>query len=166
MDIRNWPMNRIMQLPDCCFGRRWLVACAAETAEAGDEYAIVGAGMPDRAVIWEINVTMEFAITQVVGLEFAWAERLVTTAAEWSGLQKMFPCQGQKDGADYNFWASSGSSVITANLKLPSPALGKRPSVRLDDGSTSGKDVTVYFTISSLPTEVPDWLNLAKASYP
>ena len=58
MDIRNWPMNRIMQLPDCCFSRRWPVGVSwlGEAVSVG--YDISEAGLPERCVIWEAGFVL------------------------------------------------------------------------------------------------------------
>ncbi len=121
-------------------------------------YAIVRTGVPDRAVIWEICLSGPVAVTLAFLFEFAWADALVTSPAQWSALQKMFPCQGDQDGADYNLSGCSGSGPSLRRLKLPSPASGLKPSMRVDKISTTGKLISAFFVVSSIPTEVPDCL--------
>ncbi len=57
MDIRNWPLSQIMQLPDAAFGRRWPVGLAYAFAGAGAEFDISEAALPERFVIWEVLST-------------------------------------------------------------------------------------------------------------
>ncbi len=158
MDIRDWSLDKIMQLPDCAFGRRWPVACAVESSSESDVYAIVETGVPDRAVIWEICFSGPVAVTLAFLFEFAWADALVTSPAQWSALQKMFPCQGIQDGVDFNLSGPAGSGPALRALKLPAPAAGLRPSMRVDMSSTTDKIVVACFVVSSMPREVPDCL--------
>lgn len=158
MDIRNWPLDRIMQLPDCVFGRRWPVICGGVVETETDVYSIVRTAIPDRAVIWEILVSTKTTVSIIAFFEFAWADQLPTTAAQWSRQEKMFPCQGVLDGVDYNIAGGGGVGYHITRLKLPSPAAGLRPAFRLDGASSDAAELCVTFIISSVPTEVPDWL--------
>ncbi len=158
MDVRNWPLDRIMQLPDHCFGRRWVIACGGLTDADTDVFTIVRTGVPDKCVIWEILVSAMSGLTVQIAVEFAWADQLVTTLAEWTRLQKMFPCQGVQDDGNFYFWTGGVGGLCLRRLRLTSPAAGLRPSVRLAGASGDGFNLTTLFVVSSLPTEVPDCL--------
>ncbi|GAH72945.1 unnamed protein product, partial [marine sediment metagenome] len=56
MDVRNWPADRIMQLPDHCFGRRWLVSVIGARSEIGPAFDISEAGLPEWTVIWNLTL--------------------------------------------------------------------------------------------------------------
>ena len=158
MDIRDWSLDKIMQLPDCCFGRRWLVSCAEYSVADTDVFAIVKTGVPDRAVIWELCVSVYFSMTMSVIIEFAWADTLPTTGAQWSALQKMFPCQGVQDGVDFNLFGGAGGDLVFRRLKVVSPASSLKPCVRIDGLTTPVKGVCASLIVSSIPKEVPDCL--------
>lgn len=158
MDIRDWPLGKIMQLPDCAFGPRWLVFCSAYSVLDTDVFAIVRTGVPDRAVIWEMGVSVYSAVTMNVEVEFAWADQLVTTAAQWSALPKMFPCQGLQDGVDFNFLTGGGGGQALRRLKFVSPSSSLKPCMRVGALTSAAKGIQANFVISSIPKEVPDCL--------
>lgn len=158
MDISNWPVGRIMQLPDWCFGNRWVVACDSGDYNVSDSFGIVRTGVPDRCVIWEIFVSQVGATSGLVRFELGWADQLVTTSAQWTALQKMFPCQGQQDRVDFRFGCLGDAPWHINGLRLVSPAAGLRPAIRNDGSGSTGITAQACFVISSLPKEVPDWL--------
>lgn len=158
MDIRNWPMDRIMQLPDGCFGRRWPVIAGGVTEGFTDRYYIVETGVPDRGVVWEIIITSQAAAINTVLFELAWGDQAPADAAAWTALQKMFPCQGIQDGADRGIACCGPGPWHLTKLRLPSPASGLRPVLRLDGAATAEILVCATLVISSIPNEVPDCL--------
>ncbi|MBA7532758.1 hypothetical protein ES705_24988 [subsurface metagenome] len=158
MNIRNWPMDQIMQLPDCCFGTRWPVSCGVTSSAVIDQFTIVKTGLPDRCVLWELLVLVKSEMAQLFQVEFAWGDQLPPDLSAWNQLQKMFPCQGVQDASNY-YWEGGGhGDLALRRLRMPSPASGQRPCMRVDKTSTAEYMVTAIFVVSSFPTEVPDWL--------
>ena len=65
MEIRNWPMDRIMQLPDHCFGRRFSVIFSGSVGAFGTSYFISELSLPDRCVLWELNMFSRTATADI-----------------------------------------------------------------------------------------------------
>ncbi len=164
MDIRNWPLDKIMQLPDCCFGRRYPIVFSLLTAAIARVFRISEIGLPERCVLWEIwaynwggPIDGLHINTRV---SFALGDQLPANAGEFDALETMFP----------EFDEISGDARITrvplhlVNLRKPYFTSGRRIVVSFEPGSIDALTNTVGLIVSSIPTEVPDWLVLGKAS--
>lgn len=57
MDISKWPLNKIMQLPDWCFGRRWWVGTYVGTQADTPNYFIIDESVPDIFVLWDVLIS-------------------------------------------------------------------------------------------------------------
>jgi len=55
MDISNWSIDRIMQLPDWCFGRKWNLITSYNVAKDTTEQWLVKQSLPERIVLWEFG---------------------------------------------------------------------------------------------------------------
>ena len=56
MDVSKWPLNKIIQLPDWCFGQRWWVGVNIGTALAEAVPFIIDESLPDVFVLWDVIV--------------------------------------------------------------------------------------------------------------
>jgi len=56
MDVKNWSFDRIMQLPDWCFGKRWWIGEYIGTTAAELVYFTIKDRLPDRFVLWSMLV--------------------------------------------------------------------------------------------------------------
>ncbi len=81
MDIRNWPLDRIMQLPDHCFGRRWPITLLTPVVQTVTYYDISEMALPEKCVIWEL-VFYGYGVLggELTGWSFALGDVLPTTA--------------------------------------------------------------------------------------
>lgn len=56
MDISKWPLDRIMQLPDWCFGRRWWVGKYVGTQADDPNLFIIEESVPDIFILWDVLI--------------------------------------------------------------------------------------------------------------
>ncbi|MBA7558059.1 hypothetical protein ES705_50848 [subsurface metagenome] len=56
MDVSKWPLEKIMALPDWCFGKRWWVGIYLGTAMAEAVPFIIDQSVPDVFVLWDVLV--------------------------------------------------------------------------------------------------------------
>jgi len=158
MNISNWPLNRIMQLPDNCFGQRYLMSCYIETDGTTKKWDISEMALPEVFVLWELNVLTTYMGSDLSFVRLALGDQLPTAVAQMDALEPLFPGFGVQ-GADPRVFRVSWAS----NLRFMKLRKAFRPSGRrliMEAYSTADKLPVVQagIVISSIPTEVPDWL--------
>ena len=158
MDIRDWPIDRIMQLPDCAFGRRWWVGVHGQIPAAVSTFLMSEEVLPERYVIWELFVTNVCnKLDHEVLIALSLGERLPATAAEFSTLNPMFP--GLRDRATpSDFSCQSGTNLVIPGIRKFKGEGSRKLVVSI---LTVGIEVLILdlgILVSSIPTEVPDWL--------
>jgi len=163
MDVRDFPMDWIMQLPDHCFGRRWPVSVGWPLSAAGTFYDISESGLPERCVIWEVLLNViSHGTNGLVVVNLALGDVLPTTAAEFQANEMLLRDFGWYNLAQFNITAGIGDQVSLRNLRVPVMAAGRRLIGRCISGA-QGSDAFLSIVVSSMPTEVPDWLISGRA---
>lgn len=158
MDIRNWAVDRIMQLPDCCFGRRWPVLLRFAATEGFQHYDISEMSLPEKCVLWELGFwCWDAAQTAPWFVSLKLGDQLPATDAEFVALADFMSGFGQYFGGVYRMSGVWNSSIWIRNLKVLIPSAGRRLVGRVTK-LTTNVDSRVVAVISSFPTEVPDWL--------
>ena len=56
MDISRWDIEKIMQLPDWCFGKRWWVGIYIGPAADEANYFLIPESVPDVFVLWDVLI--------------------------------------------------------------------------------------------------------------
>ncbi len=56
MDVSKWSIDRIMQLPDWCFGKRWWVGTYVGPAADEVNYFLIPESVPDVFVLWDVLI--------------------------------------------------------------------------------------------------------------
>lgn len=158
MRIDNWPLDRIMRLPDWCFGRRWWVGCYV--GDTGGRYAdyFVEEGLPDKFVVWGVlfaarspncleALRSTIRLIQMGGFDpngMAAAERLLKGISTPGILYEFYV---NSNGVT---WINAEREIIESN--------GRRIAVAGNGDQTIAYEMTIGVLISALPKEVPDWL--------
>ncbi len=158
MNIQSWPLDRIMQLPDHAFGRRWPVGLGFTLSGPGAKFDISEAALPDRMVVWGVNITAEGAGTATNHMKLAMAQKIPASEAELSASDLVFSGITSTDGGIGEFEATPAGGPMLDNLRMPVAAQGRRliGQCKRHVGASVGGTITLI--ISSVPTEVPDWL--------
>ncbi len=157
MDIRNWPIEKIMQLPNEAFGTREVLQLAVDLTSADPVYVISPAGLPDKMVIWEINVAARAAVIVTIHAGLAFGEQLPASDVEFDNLETVFPNVISSDGDRGEFEVSSSAGFDVTQGRFPVVVSGRRligKLTRHQGNATEGVIVVVY---SSIPTEIPDF---------
>ena len=151
-------MDRIMQLPDCCFGRRFPVFVELGVVGAGPAWDISEIGLPEACVFWNLTV-QSITSSSVAGFwRLALGDQLPVNVAMMDGFEPAFNGMGLQ-GREPRF-----NRVLVDAMYLAIPmrkivaASGRRLVLEVTGEILKSTIVRVSVTVSSMPTEVPDWL--------
>lgn len=95
MDVSGWTLAKRMELPDWCFGNKWIIGCPVKTLLTGTNYwGISEVSLPDPVCIWTLGCwvrTEEFvSLTTRIGLRAT----IPTSDVEMDAAIEMFPLLG------------------------------------------------------------------------
>lgn len=158
MDIRSWGYSRIMQLPDCVFGQRWLLISSFRVAAETRAFVINSQPMGEDVVLWGLEVYGRFNASTASGFKIALGERVPATEAAFNEMERLFK-------GDLENVVDEGLVLIGTHgnpiwkCRLPLHVSGRHFVMQYYNAhATDAIVVTFAFEISSMPTEVPDWL--------
>ena len=157
MDIRHWPLTEVMQLPDYCFGRRWLIGLDLLFTGANTHWAISTQSFPTTCVLWNLQFWQTWPNFYCTGLRLSLGTEVPTNVAEFNKLEPLLPGGGWHYGTFYfrpNVYSQHNFDKLRLVLHT-----NKRRLVMEADG-TSGKStrLQVIATISDIPKKAPNWL--------
>lgn len=158
MDIRNWGLHQIMQLPDSVFGRRYCVSCAKLAEQGATVWDISEIALPERAVLWEVTVFASTDAYSVASMRIALGDQQPTTAAMMSRLEPLIPGLGYQ-GPDPRYihpYAALGMHLV--RLKMPIATMGRRLVLETTAVDGANGSLTLATVWSAVPNEVPDCL--------
>lgn len=164
MRIDDWPINRIMQLPDWCFGSRWLVSCFAHVSGATVAIDMSEIQLPNEGVIWEVGIYQVYANAANLSVRLGLSHVLPASLAEFMLLEPLVPGFGSQ--------GPSPRAILTYHLAGPMyfplrryvEAQGKRLCLLAAGVQDKEQDVHAWAIVSSMPKEVPDWLVSGKVN--
>lgn len=158
MDVRNWPMDRIMQLPDHCFGTRFPVTLFYFGGVTIGSFDISLMGLPDKCVLWEINmIGFGTPVTNYWTLSMKLGDHIPATVPEFNALTNLHPSLGADVTGDRTFIMPDNQNFSIRRIKIPIEAQGRRV-VAMFRTSIDDNDLTCVLIFSNMPTEVPDCL--------
>ena len=163
MDIRNWGLDKVMQLPDWCFGRRWPIFCRVTAGEGSQLWDISELKLPDVCVVWEFGAWIARSSFEVDTFRLALGRFLPATAAQMDALEPLFNGLGAQGPGPRQIDAHRSGQLRMENLRMPVQAQGKNLILEATEATDKSGTIQVYIVISSIPTEVPDWLALGQA---
>ena len=158
MDIRDWPMDRIMALPDCCFGRRWPIGLGAEGDAVETVYNIAESALPDIFVLWEIAMVVTASFTAFVQFEIRLGDQLPVVAADFEAMELLLPGVQNSAGVRSAYTLIGTINRAIRGLRVPVKAQGRRLVVAYSALVEGAWAAEIDFVVSSVPKEVPDWL--------
>jgi len=158
MDVRDWPINQIMQLPDHCFGRRFSQIFRLTELTDTTKFYIHHLALPDVCVLWELwawNFAHYDQLTETwldtIRFRLALGDVLPITGPQFAALEEI-PL-----GA-YGVDEYLGSCLHLTRLRLPVIAQGRRVVVAGTAILPSDALFNLALVFSSIPNEVPDCL--------
>lgn len=166
MNISNWPIGRIMQLPDCCFGQKWLVTAEGYSANGARAWDMSELAYPDRMVLWEVNLCWVFSDDWGQRARIAMADVLPRTAGMMSAnvpLLQGIGIQGPEPRFIYSNIYGGNEKISLRKYMEPQ---GKRLVIEAYSTAEHYLRIRVHTVVSSMPNEVPEWLISGQGSVP
>lgn len=158
MDIRNWPMDRIMQLPDSAFGQKFPICVSSLGIELAPAWDISELGMPEVCVLWSLTLQSWSNSTNLMYYRLALGDQLPTAAAQVDILDPLIPGMGAQGGAPRRVVIHTSPMAITVPMRKLIPAMGRRIVLEVVSEAFKLVWVNVIAVVSSVPKEVPDCL--------
>ena len=163
MRIDDWPLERIMRLPDWCFGQRWPVGLYAATDAIGSVWDMAEIPLPDRCVLWEFTCYTSLIMNADTVFKVAIGHQMPTTAVQMNLLEPLMPGVGVQGTSPRPIHGNAYALISVTRLKKVIESAGRKVILQLTLGTALEQDLQVIMVFSSLPREVPDWLISAKA---
>jgi len=157
MNIADWPDHKMMSLPDHLFGERFVMAETIQIVGPDYGFAIVDAGLPDRAVIWEIFATSSMAATGEWNFRLLLSDTIPTTHAQCNGLESINPfCNTLLTGTGWLF--STGPNLLrVGNIRRLLRPQGRRMVIEVYNGAAATKKFMIGAVYSGVPKDLPEW---------
>lgn len=158
MDIRNWSMDQVMQLPDHCFGTKRLVAMCGEGMLTDPAFDICETGLGERTVVWGTSIWHLESAVAVGSVRFKLGDQLPATLAAFDALEDMFPEMVCVAGYRSVLTCTGYTGGTWLPMRRMFQTSGRRIVMALGMVGLSAGIVNAAILISSVPREVPDCL--------
>jgi len=156
MDIRGWPIDRVMQLPDCCFGPRFVVSVSGAQDGVGDTFGISDIAFPSQCVIWEYSIYFGDIHGDGEYYRLALAMDVPETVAEFSNLEPLFHGWGLPGIGPGQLWQGYGQNFAMRRLKILKDMQSRRLVLQCHGVALATVDVFAAVVVTSLPNDIPD----------
>lgn len=164
MDISNWGIGKIMQLPDWCFGRRFPISVAARSVNGAIAWDISEVALPERCVVWEF-IAWESYIEHVANyFRLAIGDQLPTAVAMMNALDPLFMGLGDQGAEPRQIRCPMSGNISFRRLRTPIETGNKRLIIEVVAQAAQSSWTSVVIVVSSVPREVPDWLISGRAA--
>lgn len=158
MDISRWSLDRIMQMPDWCFGRRWWVGTNLGTSLAEAVPFLVEESVPDVFVLWDVLVLSAAAEGQTrTDMTLRLCRQAPTTAnvRTFRRLLRGF----SEPTLYYEIQLPADIAIHLGPMRnLIEARNDKIGGIYKRLGATTAQEAQIAFLISGMPREVPDWV--------
>jgi len=158
MDLSRWPFDKIMQLPDWCFGMRWWVGTYVGTQAANPNYFTIEESVPDVFVLWDILIcSAGHTAASHLNITFRLCRQTLTsdTVKNFRRLLRNMSHRAQM----YDMHLPPVSVTHVGPMRNIIEARNDRSGGGFKlVGETANCENTVACLISGIPREVPDWV--------
>lgn len=159
IDIRAWPVDRIMCLPDHVFGQRWVVNSSQVIAGNTTNRWLVQRSLPNRFVLWSLRFGGLTEFPLYLAFKFAMGDQTPADEAAFDGNPRLFPGKLDTAGEEGDLYVS-GIDVREMNMRRMIQGDGLRFVCSCFNPSAAGTArITVSFEISSVPSTIPSCLS-------
>ena len=166
MNIDNWPLDKIMRLPDWCFGRRWWVGTYCGSATGTAFYGMSQETLPDKIVVWGVLITNRSPVClQAMRLTIRLGYRVPANVAEATALERLFKNISEPNIL-YEFYPQQNASIWINAERLLLETKGRHLCFVANGDQAIAYEMTAGVLISAMPQEVPDWLILGREENP
>lgn len=158
MRMDDWPLDKIMRLPEFVFGRRFVVSCVPISPIEGYGWDISEVALPETCVIWELVIQPLGLITGDERLRIALGVQLPTSHAQFMLLEPLFNGLGYQGPGPRGIASNRYFGIALRMLRLQVHAAGRKLVCEMGPGAAAEMSMNVMIVVSSVPKEVPDWL--------
>ncbi len=158
MDVSRWPLDKIMQLPDWCFGRRWWIGEYVGTTAGELVYITVHDRLPDFFVLWSMLVQgTDWTTGTGINLTVKLADRAADIDSFWKA-DRLFH-QIASEQYVYEFFLTVKGPFYLPYIRSVHESKNNRICIALKlRAETVPCENQIALLISSVPREVPDWV--------
>jgi hypothetical protein len=158
MDVSRWSLDKIMQLPDWCFGRRWWIGEYIGTTEDEMTLFTIKDRLPDKFVLWSMLVQgTDWTAGTGINLTVKLADRGVDDDSFWNA-DRLFHQIGS-EGLTYEFFLTLKGMFYLPYIRSVHESKNNRIcgafKIRAETATCENQ---IAFLISSIPREVPNWI--------
>lgn len=156
MNISSWPLGKIMQLPDHCFGERYPISCNINTASAANLFTRSPLAFPDRCVIWSFFLYGISSNSTLNTVRFRLGDHVPTTEAQFVAFQSFLAGGALPFDSAEGYEMSFSLTLQSIPMKKLLITSGKRLVMHVENSGAVAKQVLGGVVISRIPTEIPD----------
>lgn len=156
MDIQNWGIGRIMQLPDYCFGRRFLVSCTVTGGDAAAAWDISEIALPEQCVLWEIRAFCDSAAVDITSFRLALGDQLPVTTAIMDGLEPLINGLGAQGPGPRAIVPSLDGRMQWNKFRQNIASASRRLILEATGAATKTPTIMVGIVVSGVPRSIPD----------
>lgn len=156
--IDNWPLDRIMRLPDWCFGRRWWVGTYCGSTQGTVFYGISEEELPDKFVVWGVFISNRSPnCLEALRLSIRLGDHIPANVADVSGMERLFKGISAPNIV-YEFYPESNAMTWVNIQRQLIESSGRRITFVANGDQAIAYEMTVGIQISAMPKELPEWL--------
>lgn len=148
-----------MLLPDCCFGRRWPIYVTATGQNGNFAADISELAFPEVFVIWEVGFWPKLTYTQLLWFKLVMGDQLPTSSMQMWDLESLLPGVGEQGRSPREIKVGGQVPYFLRRLRILKTAVGKRLILGVMPNVAVAAGAAAVVVVSSVPKEVPDWLN-------
>ncbi len=157
MDISKWPLERIMQLPEDCFGTRFTMFFSKALQAGNTLFELSKLGLPNRCVLYEISFGVDFLgpsnRDKTAELSLSLASRVPVDNTAFRKLEPLWTGVNEVS----SLMSIIRSPMFLSRMRMPIPAQGRHVVTRVRNIGAVDILFSVGLVFSSIPNEVPDY---------
>lgn len=159
MDISKWSLDKIMQLPDWCFGRRWWIGEYLGSTTGVVDYRIGEENLPDKFVVWGILISCRSpACLEAMRVTVRLGTVLPVHVDDLIPMDRIYKGISVSKITYEFFPDSNGVKWIDAG-RIVHESKGRKLVIVANGDQVIQYEMTVGMLLSSVPREVPNWLS-------
>ena len=158
MNISSWPLGKIMQLPEHCFGRKFIVSMTAYSVLGAPAWDIAEIALPEKCVIWGLSTMVNPQEYQIETFRLALGHTLPATVAAMNELEPIINGLGMQGAGPRSMYQSRYIAYNIQHMKQVIESGGRKAILELTALTETDARMTVAMVVSSIPREAPEWL--------
>lgn len=158
MDCRNWPLGRIVQLPDECFGRRYWIGTYLGNSNGQIYYEICEDELPDVFVLWGAMFCCRApSMAEAMRLTVRLGDHEPASVADAQVMERLFK-RVSVPTIFYEFYLNGNGLTWIEGLRCLVEAQNHRLCLVSNGDQANAYEATFAILVSPVATEVPEWL--------